>query len=75
MHLILISYDYPPSPSVGGLRAVKVVRAFREAGHAVSVVTARLPDEQGSVRHREPGLEVLTVRPTISPRQLVLKLK
>ncbi len=41
--LVLLSYHYPPSEAVGGLRAEKVVSAFRAAGHEVHVITARLP--------------------------------
>src|SRR5262245_29585940 len=41
--VVLIAYHFPPDPAVGSLRAAKVARAFRDAGHRVDVVTACLP--------------------------------
>jgi len=73
--LVLLSYYYPPSEAVGGLRAEKVALAFRTRGEEVHVITARLPGEKGSLRRQEPGLTVETVEPWTNPRWWYVNLK
>ena len=75
MRILLLAYHYPPDRAVGSLRPAKVAGALRDAGHEVVVVTNRLPSEEGKVRHDEPGLRVLTVRPWRNPRELYLAAK
>lgn len=70
MKILLLTYHYPPDRAVGAIRPAKVVRAFRDAGHEVEVITARLPGETGDLRHEEPGLRVRTVKPWRNPREL-----
>lgn len=75
MMVVLVAYHYPPDPAVGSLRAVKVARAFCNAGHQVHVVTARLPDE-GRARLPVPaGVVIHPVTPLRSARQVVTALK
>ena len=69
MHVLLLAYHYPPDPAVGSLRPAKVARAFREAGHRVTVITARLPGETAAVRETSDGLDVRTVLPIPNPRE------
>lgn len=73
--VVLVSYHFPPDPAVGSLRAAKVARGFRDAGHRVDVVTARLPAETGLRRTGDPRLTVHPVTPLPSPRELVARLK
>lgn len=75
MKVLLISYHYPPSKAVGALRARKVAEAFRDHGHAVTVITARLPEDSGSRRLHQPGLEVKAVRSLPNPRFWYLAMK
>ena len=70
MNILLIAYSFPPDPIVGSLRAAKVTEAFRQAGHHVDVITARLPDEKSRVRASEPGMAVHAVRAIPHPLQL-----
>ena len=67
--IIIISHYYPPSPAVGGLRAMKVAQAFLKAGHEVTVITACLPDERPGVRLSQRGITVRTVMPRKNPRE------
>ncbi len=69
LHVLLVSYFYPPAPEVGGLRAAKVAAALRARGHRVTVLTACLPDEGARIRVEEPGLRVETVVPWRHPQQ------
>ena len=73
--ITIITPYYPPSPAVGGLRAAKVARAFQQAGHQVTVVTAIVADERPGVRLSEPGLVVWTVEPLKNPREWYAHLK
>ncbi len=73
--VVILAYHYPPSREVGGLRAAKVARALRDAGHQVTVVTARLPDETAMLREEQPGLRVVAVAPHRNPRELYLAWK
>jgi glycosyltransferase involved in cell wall biosynthesis len=66
--ITILTHYYPPSPAVGGLRAMKVAQAFRQAGHQVSVITACLPDEPPGLRLTEPGIIVQAVQPLRNPR-------
>lgn len=66
MRLILLTYFYPPSPEVGGLRAAKVASFFRRRGAEVHVVTAPFegaPDpvgrDDGVIEHHvAPGMDL-----------------
>jgi glycosyltransferase involved in cell wall biosynthesis len=73
--VVLLGYYFPPSPAVGGLRTEKLARAFQRAGHDVLVLTSRLPGEKGSVRLKEPGLEVRGIRALPNPRFWYLAVK
>lgn len=75
MRVLLLTYHYPPDRAVGALRPEKVARAFRDAGHEVVVITARLPDETAEDRLRERGLVVRTVRMWRNPRDWYLFMK
>lgn len=52
--LLVVSYYFPPDPSVGGNRWAAMVPYLREAGHDVTVLTTSaygtLPDDTGVVR-------------------------
>ncbi|HXE56834.1 MAG TPA: glycosyltransferase family 4 protein [Gemmatimonadales bacterium] len=76
MKVALLSYHYPPSPSVGGLRAEKVARALARAGHEVKVIVAERPAKRGQApAPGEKGLYIHTVRPLPGPRDAVLAVK
>ena len=74
-NVVLIAYHFPPDPAVGSLRAVKVARAFRTAGHRVDVVTARLPGESGIRPTEDPALIVHPVRVLPHPGEIFLRAK
>ena len=65
--VILIAYDYPPSPEVGGLRANNLAKQWLDAGVAVNVVTATLPGESAGIRAQADGLTVYAVAPVEGP--------
>jgi glycosyltransferase involved in cell wall biosynthesis len=69
MKIVLIAYHFPPDRAVGGQRAAKVAQAWARRGHAVQVVTARLPDET-SVRETGNDIKVSTARPWPGPRDV-----
>jgi len=73
--VVLIAYHFPPDPAVGSLRAAKVARAFRAAGHRVDVVTARLPGETGIRVTEDPELLVHPVTLLPNPAEVFLRLK
>jgi len=73
-NVVLIAYHFPPDPAVGSLRAAKVARAFRAAGHRVDVVTARLPEERGA-RSEDPGLVVHPVTVMPHPGEVFVRIK
>lgn len=75
MNVLLVAHFFPPNPAVGSIRAQRVAQAFRDAGHRVQVVTARLPDEQGSIRVDDSGLIVHTVRSYDNPRHALSRLQ
>jgi hypothetical protein len=75
MSVVLIAYHFPPDPAVGSLRAAKVARAFRAAGHRVHVVTACLPDEARTRYSDDPDLVIHPVTPLPGPRDVVAGLK
>ncbi len=66
MKIILIAQAYPPYPVVGALRARKIARAFRDAGHEVTVITERLEPDAERLRPAEPGITVCAV--TVGPK-------
>lgn len=74
MKILLIAYHFPPDRAVGGLRAAKVAEAFRQRGHEVKVITARLPEES-SRRSSAPGMLIRTVKPWPGPRDFWAWLK
>jgi glycosyltransferase involved in cell wall biosynthesis len=73
MKVCLIAYHFPPDPAVGSLRALKVARAFRDAGHEVHVISVQTsaPRKPWS----EPGIEVQRVRSSLTVRELYAALK
>ena len=75
MRVLLLTYHYPPDRAVGALRPAKVAHAFREAGHEVTVVTNRLPSDNGTIRLDEVGIRVITVKSWKNPRDLYLAAK
>jgi len=74
-NVVLIAYYFPPDPAVGSLRAGNVARAFRDAGHRVDVVTARLPGEMGTRSTEDPGLVVHPVTLLPTPDDVYARLK
>ena len=74
-NVVLIAYHFPPDRAVGSLRAAKVARAFRDAGHHVDVVTAQLPGETGTRFTEDPGLVVHPVTLLPHPGELFLRFK
>jgi glycosyltransferase involved in cell wall biosynthesis len=70
MRVLLIAYHFPPDPAVGALRASHVADALQGAGHAVTVITARLPGERGRWRPATPGLRVHPIRSLPTLRDL-----
>lgn len=73
--VLLLAHAYPPYPASGALRPEKIVRALRNRGHSVVVVTSKLASDRGATRVREPGLEVLPVRFLPNPRHLYVSVK
>lgn len=71
--VVLLAYHYPPSGSVGAIRAAAVAQALREAGHPVTVIRAGAPGD-GPTRSPE-GIAVETVVPAPSPRERVARLR
>jgi len=73
MRVCLVAYHFPPDPAVGSLRALKVARAFRDAGHSVHVISVQSASltSDGS----EPGIHVQRVRPTRMARELYAAVK
>jgi glycosyltransferase involved in cell wall biosynthesis len=75
MTVVLVAYHYPPDPAVGSLRAAKVARAFREAGHEVHVVTAGLPDDAETRAPVPAGAIIHSITPIRSTREVYTALK
>lgn len=73
--VVLVAYHFPPDPAVGSLRAANVARAFRDAGHRVDVVSARLPGVDAAAVHDDPGLIVHRVPLLPTPDDLYAGLK
>jgi len=71
MRILLIAYHYPPDPAVGAVRPARMVRALRESGHQVTVVSAAL---HGS---SEAGSDPTVVRipAWMGPRDLYRKVR
>jgi len=75
MRVLLVAYHFPPDPQVGALRSGTVAAALRDWGHEVHVVTARLPGETGSERGGMDGVNVRTVAPLPTARDLYARAK
>jgi glycosyltransferase involved in cell wall biosynthesis len=75
MSVVLIAYHFPPDPAVGSLRAAKVARAFRDAGHRVDVITVARADEASPRPSDDEGLVVHPVVPLPTPRELYARAK
>ncbi len=73
--MVLIAYHFPPDPAVGAQRASNLARAVEEAGGETAVITAVLPGEAAGLREQRSGLTVYAVRPWLSPRDLVRRLR
>lgn len=71
MHILILSYFFPPARAVGGLRPARLADALVAAGHQVTVVTACPEGEPPATRHRAPGLRVRTV-PSPQPIRAIL---
>jgi glycosyltransferase involved in cell wall biosynthesis len=58
--LLVLTYYYPPTPSIGGARWAAMSRHLRAMGHEVTVVTSvahgKLPDDRSSDVVRTPDL-------------------
>lgn len=44
MNILLINYDFPPNPGIGGRRWAKLAKSLAKAGHEIYVVKADFPD-------------------------------
>lgn len=75
MHVVLISYFYPPDPAVGGLRAQKVAHALLDRGHRVTVITGRLPDDAEARREKRDGLTIRAIESMPGLRDLYQRLR
>jgi hypothetical protein len=74
MHIILVSYHYPPDPAVGSLRACNVARTFADRGHRVTVVSLDDPALATS-GSQDPYIEVVRVRTRPSLRDMALAVR
>lgn len=77
--VLLISYYFPPSAAVGGMRALKFAKYLPLHGWEPIVLTAA-PEcyeetHSGAERDLSPQLKMYRVRQLPGPRQLILKLK
>lgn len=68
-HVMVVAYDFPPHGAIGTMRTLRVVRALRERGWAVSVVTGDpetylpgTPVEPALERQVPSGVQVVRVR-------------
>jgi len=75
MHVVFISYYYPPSPEVGAVRPFKMVRALLAAGHRVTVVTPQRPDAPAQPPPQSENLTVKFVAELPGPDQVYLRAK
>lgn len=56
MNLLLLSFDYPPTPGGISAHVRELAKAFAAAGHKVTVVTRKHGSEDAFLA--EPGSEV-----------------
>src|SRR5512140_2788083 len=56
--ILLVSYNFPPDPAVGGLRWQQMGRFFAANGWGVDVVSRDFTDVSGLARGRLEGLPV-----------------
>lgn len=64
MHLLLIAYDFPPTPSPQSLRWAYLVRELSAAGHTVQVIAPDIPGYgPGGLPCMPEGLEIHRVDP------------
>jgi hypothetical protein len=43
MNVLLLNYDFPPNPGIGGRRWAKLAKAMAQQGHTIHVVKAEFP--------------------------------
>jgi hypothetical protein len=72
MRVLVVAYHFPPDPAVGGLRALKLARAFRAAGHEVVVLAAAISLPETIV---EDGIAIHRVRSGAGLRELLVRLQ
>lgn len=54
MNLLLLNFDFPPNPGIGGRRWAKLSKALAQQGHTIQVVKAQYPrDQQKSTWHTD----------------------
>jgi glycosyltransferase involved in cell wall biosynthesis len=75
--VLLISYHFPPSPAVGGLRAVNFARHLPEHGWEPAVLTLPADAESGDETHLRAvsSIPVDRVRPWLTVGDLYRKVK
>src|SRR5262245_59329815 len=74
--VVLLTYHFPPTAEVGGIRAANVARAFLDAGHPVIVVCAPSADHgTASPLAPHPALKVNIAVPDRSPREWYARAK
>lgn len=60
-HIALLTYCYPPAKIVGAIRPANVAAALQRAGWEVSVITARIAEDEGRARPCVHADRVVTV--------------
>ncbi len=74
MNVAFLTYHSPPDRAVGAIRAVNVARAFRDAGHKVTVITSLPPGETGG-REEVADIEIVRVAPWRNVREVYAEWK
>ena len=72
MHVLLLSYYFPPDRAVGAIRPAKVARALQAAGHRVTVLTSTIPGQPTDLPSAVREVEVRRIAPIPNPRELLL---
>ncbi len=75
MKALLLTYYYPPTQEVGGLRARKIADSFLQRNSSVVVVAG--PSGRGDAKSSTelPGILIQRVEPSLAPRALYLRLR